>query len=99
MSSDEVKVLSTTRLDDMFRLSLVDSETLVWQPGMKNWVPLGVVAGMEDDDSAPTTVPRPPTPAYSAPPRPVPPGPVPARPVVQPLGPYGSVCRPRAVPV
>ncbi len=88
MSSDEVKVLSTTRLDDLFRLSLVDAETLVWQPGMKSWTPLGQVAGIDDDDDdAPATVPRPPTP-----PRPTPP-----RPVVQPLEPFGLVSAPRPV--
>src|SRR5262245_8158315 len=90
MSSDEVKVLSTTRLDDLFRLPLVDTETRVWQPGMKSWTPLGEVAGLEEDD-APTTVPRPPTP-------PTPPRPVPPRPVVQPLEPFGLVSAPRPLP-
>ena len=52
MSPDDVKVLSLTRLDDLFRLSLVDAETEVWQPGMKSWVPLGVVAGIEDEEPA-----------------------------------------------
>jgi len=92
MSSDEVKVLSLTRLDDMFRLSLVDAETLVWQPGMKNWVPLGVVAGIEQDSEPVTTVPRPPAPP--APPRPVAP-----RPVVQPLEPFGLVSAPQPLSV
>ncbi|HVJ14205.1 MAG TPA: hypothetical protein VM686_02145, partial [Polyangiaceae bacterium] len=86
MSPDDVKVLSLTRLDDLFRLSLVDAETEVWQPGMKSWVPLGVVAGIEDEEPA-TTVPRPPRP------------PSPPRPVVQPLDPFGMVSAPKPLPV
>lgn len=86
MSSDDVKVLSLTRLDDLFRLSLVDESTLVWQPGMKSWLPLGVVAGLEPDSAAPTV------------PRALPPPTPPPRPVVQPLEPFGLVSAPQPLP-
>jgi hypothetical protein len=89
MSSDDVKVLSLTRLDDLFRLSLVDESTLVWQPGMGNWLPLGQVAGIEAD-SSPTTVQRK-LPAPPAPPRPVAP--------LAPLDPFGMVSAPKPVPL
>src|SRR5450432_1955772 len=67
---DDVKVVSLEQLDDMFRLSLVDSETKVWQPGMSEWVALGVVAGLDDKPAPPKrTHPKPPSPR-SAPPAP-----------------------------
>ena len=64
VAHDDVKVVSLEQLDDMFRLSLVDAETRVWQPGMSEWVALGEVAGIEE---AP---PPPPKRSYPAPPSP-----------------------------
>jgi hypothetical protein len=46
----EVKILSLERLDDLYRLEIIDDSTLVWQPGMTGWLPLSVVAGGDDDD-------------------------------------------------
>src|SRR6187402_2281145 len=49
LAPGEVKVVSLEQLDDLFRLSIVDAETKVWQPGMSEWLPLGVIAGMDDE--------------------------------------------------
>lgn len=73
VAPDDVKVVSLEQLDDMFRLSLVDAETRVWQPGMSEWVTLGEVAGLEE---AP---PPPPKRTYPAPPSPRPAPPPPQR--------------------
>jgi hypothetical protein len=43
----EIKQLSLEQLDDWYRLDLIDARTLIWQPGMSGWQPLGVVAGIE----------------------------------------------------
>src|SRR6187402_1237483 len=82
LAPGEVKVVSLEQLDDLFRLSIVDAETKVWQPGMSEWLPLGVIAGMDDDEQSEReaesetederhtpVVPatRPPAPAVSAP--------------------------------
>jgi hypothetical protein len=64
---NEVKVLTLEQLDDLFRLEIIDSETKVWQPGMPEWLPLSVVAGMEDSDEA-----APPPAAPAPPPAPAP---------------------------
>ncbi len=69
VAQDDVKVVSLEQLDDMFRLSLVDSETKVWQPGMSEWVPLGVIAGLEEQPAPPKrTHPKPPSPRSAPPP-------------------------------
>ena len=61
---DEVKVVSLEQLDDLFRLSIVDSETQVWQTGMVEWQPLRVIAGLDEPPAPPPkrAPPRPPTP-------------------------------------
>ncbi|MEI9941316.1 MAG: DUF4339 domain-containing protein [Pseudomonadota bacterium] len=48
IAADEVKIISLEQLDDLFRLSIVDSETQVWQTGMSEWQPLRVIAGLEE---------------------------------------------------
>jgi hypothetical protein len=70
VAPDDVKVVSLEQLDDMFRLSLVDSETKVWQPGMSEWVSLGVVAGLDPVPTPPTrrAHPKPPSPRSAPPP-------------------------------
>ncbi|HTA89202.1 MAG TPA: DUF4339 domain-containing protein [Polyangiaceae bacterium] len=69
VAQDDVKVVSLEQLDDMFRLSLVDSETKVWQPGMSEWVPLGVIAGLDEKPAPPQrTYPKPPSPRSAPPP-------------------------------
>src|SRR3954452_9234697 len=78
VAPDEVKVVSLEQLDDLFRLSLVDSETQVWQTGMTEWQPLRVIAGLEEPVPVPVpkrSPPKPPTrtvvmAAQSAPPQP-----------------------------
>ncbi len=75
IAPDEVKIVSLEQLDDLFRLSIVDAETKVWQDGMTEWLPLRVIAGIEEDAPEPEprrTHPRPPSPR-SAPPPPRPP--------------------------
>src|SRR5450432_673907 len=69
VAPDDVKVVSLDQLDDMFRLSLVDSETKVWQPGMSEWVSLGVIAGLDEKPAPPKrTHPKPPSPRSAPPP-------------------------------
>jgi hypothetical protein len=43
----EVKELTLEQLDDFFRLEIIDERTLIWQSGMAQWLPLGMVAGIE----------------------------------------------------
>src|SRR6478609_2295976 len=64
IAPDEVKLLSLEQLDDLYRLSIVDSETQVWQTGMTEWQPLRVIAGL--DEPAPASAPLP----KRAPPKP-----------------------------
>jgi len=62
-ASDEVRVVSLEQLDDLFRLSIVDSETQVWQAGMSQWQPLRVIAGLDEQpvSQARRAPPKPPT--------------------------------------
>ncbi|MEO7033825.1 MAG: DUF4339 domain-containing protein, partial [Polyangiaceae bacterium] len=80
VAPDDVKVVSLEQLDDLFRLSIVDAETKVWQEGMTEWLPLRVIAGIDDDAPEPQepqrTRPRPPAPRSAEPaPRSAPPPP------------------------
>jgi hypothetical protein len=59
IAPDEVKVLTLEQLDDLFRLDIIDENVRVWQPGMQDWLPLSVVAGM-DAEPAPRAAPAPP---------------------------------------
>jgi uncharacterized protein DUF4339 len=72
LAPGEVKIVSLEQLDDLFRLSIVDSETKVWQDGMAEWQPLGVIAGIEDKTvpEPKRTHPKPPSPRSSPPPAP-----------------------------
>ncbi len=54
MGPGEVRTLSLEQLDDFFRLDVINEQTLLWQPGMAQWLPLGTVAGIEP--SAPKAV-------------------------------------------
>lgn len=47
----DVKTVTLEQMDDMYRLELISSSTLVWQPGMPKALPLSVVAGIEDEES------------------------------------------------
>lgn len=44
----DVRVMTLEQLDDLFRLDIVPSSARVWQPGMDEWLPLSVVAGLDD---------------------------------------------------
>ncbi|MDQ2643996.1 MAG: DUF4339 domain-containing protein, partial [Myxococcota bacterium] len=60
---NEEKIVTLEQLDDLFRLEIIDSDTKVWQPGMPEWLPLSVVAGMDDSGAAePAPAPPPPAP-------------------------------------
>jgi len=80
----ETKLLTLEQLDDLFRLEIIDADTRLWQPGMPQWLPLSVVAGLDEPVAKPSAppppsarVPRAPTP----PPAPVRAAPATIRPV------------------
>ncbi|WP_437571665.1 DUF4339 domain-containing protein [Sorangium sp. So ce542] len=52
IAPDDIKVLTLDKLDDLFRLDLIDESTKIWKPGMATWQPLGVVAGLDSDPPA-----------------------------------------------
>jgi hypothetical protein len=52
VTPDDVKAMSLDKLDDLYRLGVIDESTRVWGPDMKDWQPLGVVAGLESSGSA-----------------------------------------------
>jgi len=56
MSPQEVKQLTLEQLDDLFRLDIIEADTLIWQPGMSEWLPLSVVAGLGDEDPEPVNI-------------------------------------------
>lgn len=67
MAADDVKELTLEQLDDLFRLDLIEPSTLVWQPGMTEWLPLSVVAGLDDPQPEHVSIPvSAPPPAPSA---------------------------------
>jgi hypothetical protein len=49
IAPDDVKQLTLEQLDDLFRLEVIEADTLVWQPGMTEWLPLSVVAGLDEE--------------------------------------------------
>lgn len=86
---NDVKVVTLEQLDDLFRLSIVDSETKVWQAGMADWQPLRVIAGLDEAPPSPAPQPRrtPPKPPSRAPSRPAPPAPRQVSPPVRSVAP------------
>ena len=63
LAPGDVKVVSLEQLDDLFRLSIVDAETKVWQDGMSEWEPLRVIAGLDEPAPEPKrSYPKPPSP-------------------------------------
>jgi hypothetical protein len=76
---NEVKIVSLEQLDDLFRLSIVDSETKVWQAGMSAWQPLRVIAGLDEPPAPPPkrAPPKPPTRSVAPMPSVRPPAPAP----------------------
>jgi hypothetical protein len=53
LSRDEVKIVSLDQLDDLYRLSIIDAETQVWQNGMSEWQALRVIAGVDEGPRGP----------------------------------------------
>jgi hypothetical protein len=69
LAPGDVKVVSLEQLDDLFRLSIVDAETKVWQDGMSEWQPLRIIAGLDEPAPEPKrTYPKPPSPRSAPPP-------------------------------
>ncbi|WP_437549626.1 DUF4339 domain-containing protein [Sorangium sp. So ce367] len=60
IAPDDIKVLTLDKLDDLFRLDVIDETTKIWRPGMAAWQPLGVVAGIEPTPPEPAQVQGPP---------------------------------------
>ena len=54
LSRDEVKIVTLDQLDDLYRLSIIDAETQVWQNGMSEWRALRVLAGLDEAPGEPT---------------------------------------------
>src|SRR6185436_7463095 len=50
VSDGDIPIVSLEQLDDLFRLDLIDDNVNDWQPGMPNWQPLKVIAGMDEDE-------------------------------------------------
>ena len=63
ISADEVKTLTLEQIDDLYRLDVIDADTQLWQDGMDEWLPLRVVAGLDEEEvvsvSVPPTMPPP----------------------------------------
>jgi hypothetical protein len=61
VSADEVKTLTLEQIDDLYRLDVIDADTRLWQDGMDEWLPLRVVAGLDEAEvvniSVPPTMP------------------------------------------
>lgn len=52
----DVRQVALSRLDEFFRLGVIDEETLVWTSGMSGWQSLRVAAGLDDDASEPVSL-------------------------------------------
>lgn len=65
VAADDIKVMPLERLDDLYRVGVIDEHTLVWQEGMGGWLPLATVAGISPEPSRPAAPPpsRAPAPA------------------------------------
>ncbi len=48
----EIKLLTLEQIDDLFRLEMIDGDTLLRQEGEEDWMRLRVVAGLDEDDDA-----------------------------------------------
>ncbi len=50
MGPGDVKAVSLDRLNDLYRLDVIDDRTYVWKLGMATWQPLFLVIGAMDED-------------------------------------------------
>ncbi len=57
ISADEVKTLTLEQIDDLYRLEVIDADTQLWQDGMDEWLPLRVVAGLDEEEVVNISVP------------------------------------------
>jgi hypothetical protein len=57
ISADEVKTLTLEQIDDLYRLDVIDADTQLWQDGMDEWLPLRVVAGLDEEEVVNISVP------------------------------------------
>ncbi len=73
VTPDDIKVLTLEKLDDLFRLDLIDESTKIWRPGMAAWQPLGIVAGIDPAPAESARVQGPPSASRRGPQRPPPP--------------------------
>jgi hypothetical protein len=91
VAPDEVKILTLEQVDDLFRLEVIDEDTQLWQEGMDEWLPLRVIAGLDDEPAPslpPISNPPPRSPALAqTAPWPPPPAPAPPPPSHRPLPP------------
>lgn len=55
LAPGEVKTMSLEQLDDSYRLDVIALDTLVWQDGYTEWVPLGVLLGADDEPAVSIT--------------------------------------------
>lgn len=100
LASGETKVLTLEQLDDLFRLDIIDADTKVWQPGMPEWEPLSVVAGLEPPTEIKVAPPPPPSRRPVPPRKPTPAlAAVPPAPVRTPLGAAPASLPPRSAAV
>ena len=68
VAPDDVKILTLEQVDDLFRLEVIDEDTQLWQEGMTEWLPLRVVAGLDDEEAPslpPISAPPPRSPALA----------------------------------
>jgi hypothetical protein len=70
LAPDDVKVVSLDRLDDLYRLGIIDESTRIRGPGMTDWQPLGLAAGIGSEPAReplePPVIPVPDVPAPRA---------------------------------
>jgi hypothetical protein len=63
VSEHDIKTLTLEQIDDLYRLDVIDADTQLWQDGMDEWLPLRVVAGLDEEEhvnvSVPPSVPAP----------------------------------------
>lgn len=66
---EDIKKMSLDLLNDAYRLEVIDEDTLIWQPGYTEWIPLKVLLGSEEPlphySLAPSLAPVPPS-AYGS---------------------------------
>ncbi len=63
VAQGDVRTLSLEQLDDFYRLSIIDDDTQVWNPGMERWASLGSVLGLDAEE---TPAPAPPLSAVAS---------------------------------